>query len=119
MRCPNIQTVVNKTEKLHNVYRTPTLEHMAGQKGKYLVKMKEVGTSFELDFQKVYWCSRLQQERDRLLKIIHPQQCLADIFCGVGPLAVRAARQQAYVIANDLNPHCYEYLLKNAKSNKV
>ena len=25
MRCPNIKTVVNKTEKLHNVYRTPTL----------------------------------------------------------------------------------------------
>lgn len=25
LKCPNIQTVVNKTEKLHNVYRTPTL----------------------------------------------------------------------------------------------
>ena len=45
MRCQNIKTVVNKTEKLHNVYRTPTLEHMAGEKN-YLVKMKEVGVSF-------------------------------------------------------------------------
>lgn len=25
LKCPNIRTVVNKTEKLHNVYRTPTL----------------------------------------------------------------------------------------------
>ena len=33
----------------------------------------------------MYWCSRLQQERDRLLKMIKPGQFLADIFCGVGP----------------------------------
>jgi hypothetical protein len=26
---------------------------------------------------------------------------------GLGPLAVRAARKGAYVIANDLNPSCY------------
>lgn len=116
LKCPNIKTVVNKTEKLHNVYRTPTLEHMGGVKD-YLVKMKEVGVSFEFDFEKVYWCSRLQQERDRLLKYIQPGQCLADIFCGVGPLAVRAAKKGAFVIANDLNPYCHEYLVKNAKAN--
>lgn len=45
MKCPNIKTVVNKTEKLHNVYRTPTLEHMAGVRN-YLVKLKEQGIQF-------------------------------------------------------------------------
>lgn len=44
---------------------------------------------------------------------------LADIFCGVGPLAVRAAHKGVYVIANDLNPYCHEYLVKNAIKNKV
>jgi len=72
LKCPNIKTVVNKTEKLHNVYRTPTLEHMAGEHN-YWVKVKEQGVIFELDFEKVYWCSRLQQERDRLLAIMHPR----------------------------------------------
>jgi tRNA G37 N-methylase Trm5 len=32
-------------------------------------------------------------------------ECLADIFCGTGPLAVRAARKGLFVIANDLNPY--------------
>lgn len=39
LKCPNIKTVVNKTEKLHNVYRTPTLEHMAGDHV-YLVRLR-------------------------------------------------------------------------------
>lgn len=51
--------------------------------------------------------------------MIKPGQLLADIFCGVGPLAVRAAKKGVYVIANDLNPECYKYLLINAKENKV
>lgn len=42
-----------------------------------------------------------------------------DLFCGVGPLAVRAARKGLHVIANDLNPDCYKYLVQNAKLNKV
>ena len=29
-------------------------------------------------------------------------ELLADIFCGVGPLAVRAAKKGLFVIANDL-----------------
>ena len=91
---------------------------MAGEKN-YVVRLKEVGTTFELDFEKVYWCSRLQQERDRLLKKLNPGEVLGDIFCGVGPLALRAAKKGIYVIANDLNPECFKYLEINANINKV
>lgn len=91
---------------------------MAGERN-YTVKLKEQGVNFELDFQKVYWCSRLQQERDRLLKLMNSKELLADIFCGVGPLAVRAAKKGLYVIANDLNPFCHEYLTLNCKINKI
>ncbi len=118
LKCLNITCVVNKVEKLHNIYRTPQLVMMAGKQD-YFVKLKEVGTMFELDFEKVYWCSRLQQERDRLLVKIKKGECLADIFCGCGPLAVRAAKKGVNVLANDLNPYGYEYLLHNAKLNKV
>ncbi len=37
-------------------------------------------------------------------------ETLCDMFCGVGPLAIRAARKGLKVIANDLNPECYLYL---------
>lgn len=54
-----------------------------------------------------------------MLAQMKPGQCLADIFCGCGPLAVRAARKGLFVIANDLNPYGYEYLVHNAQLNKV
>lgn len=113
-----IKTVVNKTEKLHNVYRTPVLELLAGPPN-YEVEVREQGTRFLLDFEKVYWCSRLSTERDRLLATFKKNETLMDLFCGVGPLAVRAARKGMHVIANDLNPDCFLYLEKNAKLNKV
>lgn len=42
-----------------------------------------------------------------------------DVFAGVGPFAVPAARRGIVVYANDLNPASYEALKKNAALNKV
>ena len=43
------------------------------------------------------------------------------MFCGVGPLAVKAAVKipKLKVLANDLNPIAFEYLEKNIKLNKL
>lgn len=41
------------------------------------------------------------------------------MFCGIGPLSIRAAKQGLTVFANDLNPECIHYLKLNAKINKV
>ena len=43
------------------------------------------------------------------------------MFCGVGPLAVKAAvkRPKLKVLANDLNPVGVDFLRKNIKLNKV
>ena len=43
------------------------------------------------------------------------------MFCGVGPLSVKAAvkRPKLKVLANDLNPIAFEYLQKNIKLNKI
>jgi len=115
---PKIKTVVNKTEKLSNVYRTPELEVIAGEK-KLETELKEGGCVFKLNFEKVYWNSKLQHERDRLLKNLKGGEVLCDMFCGIGPLSIRAAKKDLYVLGNDLNPDCYEYLKINAKVNKV
>jgi len=114
----NIKTVVNKTEKLNNVFRTPELEVIAGE-NQLETELKEGGCTFKLNFEKVYWNSKLQSERDRLLKNLKSGEILCDMFCGIGPLSIRAAKKHLYVLANDLNPDCYEYLKLNAKLNKV
>lgn len=53
-------------------------------------------------------------------KILKEGDILCDMFCGIGPLAIKAAvKKRVKVIANDLNPACYEYLQTNIKLNKV
>jgi tRNA G37 N-methylase Trm5 len=70
----------------------------------------------------MYWCSKLGTERTRLInEFLKDGHVLCDMFCGVGPLSVKAAakRPKLKVLANDLNPQGVEFLNKNIKLNKV
>ncbi len=113
-----MKTVINKTSKIDNVFRTYQMELLAGEDN-YLVKHKEGNCTFEFDIRKVYWCSRLQNERDRLLRTLKKGETLLDAFCGVGPFSIRAAKQGIKVFANDLNPDCYDSINTNIKLNKL
>jgi tRNA (guanine37-N1)-methyltransferase len=44
---------------------------------------------------------------------------VGDVFAGVGPFAVPAAKKGCVVYANDLNPESFTYLQRNAAKNKV
>lgn len=114
----NIKSVINKTAKIDNVFRTYNMELLGGAEN-FLVSHREGNINFHFDIRTVYWCSRLQSERDRLLKLIKKGEVLCDAFCGVGPLALRAAKQGVKVYANDLNPNCFEFLKKNMQLNKI
>jgi tRNA (guanine37-N1)-methyltransferase len=48
-----------------------------------------------------------------------PDDVIADVFSGVGPFAIPAARKGCAVLANDLNPASYRYLEKNVTDNGV
>jgi tRNA (guanine37-N1)-methyltransferase len=94
------------------------MEVLAGEPN-FEVTHKEGSCTFKFDIRRVYWCSRLQSERDRILKKFKKGEILCDAFCGVGPLSVRAAKNGVRVLANDLNPACYEYLNLNIEKNKI
>jgi len=74
---------------------------------------------FTFDFTKVYWNSRLHTEHDRLVQLFSPDDIIADVFAGVGPFALPAAKKGCGVLANDLNPESYKWLLRNIENNKV
>lgn len=116
---PTIKTVVNKTDNIDHTFRFFSMELLAGEDNT-IAKMREGQCTFTFDFAKVYWNSRLQGEHDRIVKMFTPNQRICDVFGGVGPFALPAARN-AYctVFANDLNPSSYEYLQKNILANKV
>jgi len=114
----HVKTVVNKLENIHNTFRTFEMELIAGDPN-FTVTQKEGNCYFSFDFRKVYWSSKLSNERQRLLQLLRPGEVLCDLFAGVGPLSVQAAKKGLTVIANDLNPECYESMLANAAKNKV
>ena len=115
---PSLATVVNKLGKINNIYRTYEMEILAGEEN-YFVEHKEGNVRFQFDLRKTYWSSRLQNERDRVLKLMEKNEVLCDAFCGVGPLALRACKKGVKVYANDLNPDAYDYLNNNIKINKL
>ncbi|ALC42936.1 CG32281, partial [Drosophila busckii] len=116
-KLPNCRTVVNKAANIDNTYRNFQLELICGEP-QYQVETKEHGVTFEFDFSQVYWNPRLSTEHERIVQLLQPGDVLYDVFAGVGPFSVPAAKKRCHVLANDLNPTSYHWLQHNAKRNK-
>ncbi|KAK8452810.1 hypothetical protein SEVIR_5G177510v4 [Setaria viridis] len=116
---PKIQTVVNKIDAIQNDYRTMQLEVLAGNDSLRTMVI-ESGLRFQVDLGTVYWNSRLATERQRLVNdIFRNSDIVCDMFSGVGPLAISAAKKVKYVYANDINPTAVEYFKRNMVLNKL
>lgn len=139
---PRIQTVINKTAQINNTFRVFPMEIIGTRSvcnGKdksdkeydetpgqgTIVVLKEEGLTFQFDYAKVYWNSRLHFEHRRLVNLILDSSSLKkdiliiDMFCGVGPFAIPAAKKGCTVYANDLNPDSIYWLRKNSKLNNI
>lgn len=84
-----------------------------------IVSQHEADCRFTFDFSEVYWNSRLHTEHSRLVEQFKPEDVVADVFAGVGPFAIPAAKKGCGVFANDLNPNSFKYLSKNITDNRV
>ncbi|KAM7403073.1 hypothetical protein PAMA_003820 [Pampus argenteus] len=115
---PGVTCVVNKTNTIDSTYRNFKMEVLAGEEN-MVAKVKENGMTYEFDFSRVYWNSRLSTEHQRVVQLAKRGDTVFDVFAGVGPFAVPAARSGANVLANDLNPESYRWLQHNCKLNKV
>ncbi|KAI6136397.1 Met-10+ like-protein-domain-containing protein [Pisolithus sp. B1] len=115
---PAIKTVVNKIDNIDSKFRFFKMELLAGEPN-FVVEHHESNCRFTFDFSKVYWNSRLHTEHDRLVQLFKPEDVVADVFAGVGPFAVPAARKGCAVLANDLNPDSAYFLSTNIVKNNV
>lgn len=113
-----IKTVVNKVDAIQNEYRTMELEVLAGNHSLSTMVI-ENGIRFMVDLKAVYWNSKLAGERQRLVGCFCETDVVCDVFSGVGPIAISAAKKVKYVYANDLNPTAVEYLERNIVLNKL
>ncbi|XP_043464418.1 tRNA (guanine(37)-N1)-methyltransferase [Leptopilina heterotoma] len=117
-KVPNSKTVVNKLNIIDTTFRHFSMEILAGEENT-IVEVKENGCRYQFDFAKVYWNPRLGTEHERIVEFLKPQDVLYDVFAGVGPFSVPAARKGIKVLANDLNPNSHNYLVINSKINKT
>ena len=117
-KVPQCRTVVNKIGKIDTAFRTFDMEVLAGENNTH-VSLNENGCRYDFDYSRVYWNSRLHHEHARLIKSFSPSDIVADMFCGVGPFSIPAAKKGCTVYANDLNPSCFYYLNRNVEKNHV
>ncbi|XP_054287539.1 tRNA (guanine(37)-N1)-methyltransferase [Macrosteles quadrilineatus] len=113
-----VRTVVNKVDNIENTFRVFKMEVLAGEPN-FVTEVKENYVTFKFDFSSVYWNSRLSTEHQRIVNRLEPGSVLYDVFAGVGPFSIPAAKKKCTVLANDLNPESFKWLQHNAKINKV
>jgi len=114
----HIKTVVNKIDSIDETFRFFKMELLAGEDN-MLAKVQEHGCVFQFDYSKVYWNSRLQTEHQRITNLFNEGDIIFDVFAGVGPFAIPAAKKKCIVHANDLNENSYKALKENGILNKI
>lgn len=114
----NARTVVNKVDTIDNTFRVFKMEVLAGEHD-FITEVKENNFRFKFDFSSVYWNPRLSTEHERIIKKLSPGNVVYDVFAGVGPFSIPAAKKNCTVLANDLNPESFKWLKHNAELNKL
>lgn len=112
------RTVVNKVNTIDTDYRFFKMEILCGDND-LVAEVKENKCMYKFDFSKVYWNPRLVSEHERLVLKLNAGDILYDVFAGVGPFSIPAAKKKCTVLANDLNPESFKWLSYNIKLNKV
>lgn len=112
------KSVVNKIDNINNVFRNFEYEVIYGSHD-LNTTVKENKCLFDLNLSEVYWNPRLCTEHERILHKLRSGDILYDVFAGIGPFSIPAAKMGCTVLANDLNPNCCKWLKLNKIKNCI
>ncbi|CAD2102900.1 met-10+ like protein, putative [Plasmodium vinckei] len=113
----SIKTVINKKDILNNVHRTFNIELLAGEKN-YITELKENNIKIKVNYELMYWNSKLKKERDRIYSIVQNNSIIIDVFGGVGIFSLLLSSKSCLCFSNDINKHAYDYMNINIDINK-
>lgn len=116
----NIKTVCKKTKKYSGKYRLPKLNIIAGEKTKETI-YKENKVVLKLNVEKVYFSSRLGNERKRIYKQVKKGENILVMFSGCGPFPCVTAKntKAKKIVGVEINPAAHKYGLENVKLNRI
>jgi len=112
-----VATVLNRASKVKGELRVRDWEVLAGSSTE--TTHREYGCEYHLDVAAVYFSPRLATERHRVSSQVEADERVLDMFAGVGPFVIPAAKRGAEAVGVDLNPDAVAYLRENAERNGV
>lgn len=115
----NIQTVLEKTEKVKGKLRTIKTKYLAGKKTKEAI-YRENGCIFKLNIDTCYFSPRLSNERLEIARKCKEKDRVLVLFAGVAPYPIAIAKlAKSKVVSVELGRDCYKYARENVKLNKL
>lgn len=115
---PQIKTVLGEGSAIEGEFRVRPMQLIAGEDSTETVH-KDHGCLYAVDIAKVYFSPRLSTERQRIADQIGSEDVVVDMFAGVGPYSIPAAKRCRKVYASDKNPEAVKFLKKNVELNKL
>jgi len=112
-----VETVLNRASKVQGELRVREWDVLVGSSTE--TTHREYGCEYRLDLAEVYFSPRLATERHRVTSQVESGERVFDMFAGVGPFAIPAAKRGATAVGVDLNPVAVRYMRENAERNGV
>ena len=113
------KAVLRRIDKIKGTYREPGVELLLGEDTETVHIENKI--KFKLDVMKIMFSSGNIDERIRISTMAEPHEIIVDMFAGIGyfslPLAVHSKPRK--IIACELNPVAYNYLIQNIQLNNV
>ncbi|MFX1319724.1 MAG: class I SAM-dependent methyltransferase family protein [Promethearchaeota archaeon] len=114
-----VSSVYAKEGGVSGMCRLRPLRLIAGRDQTYTVHT-EYGVKLAIDVVHTYFSPRLGTEHDRVAGQVQSGEVIVDMFTGVGPFALLAAkRQPVQVFAIDVNPQAIQCLKKSLELNRL
>ncbi len=115
----HVKTIMRKTGEVSGEFRIAKYEIIYGKETETIAK--EFGCRFKVDPTKVYYTSKLSGERERIARLVKPNERVLVMFAGVGPYAIIIAKlaKPKEVVGVEINPEAVRYFRENIRLNKV
>ncbi|MHA1410291.1 MAG: class I SAM-dependent methyltransferase, partial [Candidatus Odinarchaeia archaeon] len=117
---PYCRTVCLKKGGIKGEFRKPNIEVIAGDSNTEVMH-KENECIFKFDVRKIMFSKGNISERKRIASFVKENETIIDMFAGIGYFSINIAKhaKPKKIIAIELNPVSYRYLLENIKINKL
>ena len=114
-----LKSVAVRTGPTKDIERKPAYTVVAGSNDTTTIHT-ENGVHFKLDPIRVTFSGGNKGERIGMSKRVKAGECVVDMFSCVGQFALQIAkRNEVDVIAIEINPEAYEFLVENIKMNEL